>query len=40
MSHPLLIKKPSKINEKKYKKALDLGYILVYIGTINIERES
>ena len=40
MSHPKIFKKTSKINEKKDKKALDSSSILVYSGTINIERES
>ena len=40
MSHPQISKKASKINEKKDKKALDSSCILVYDGTINIERES
>ena len=38
MSHPKIIKKTSKINEKKVKKALDSGCILVYSIPINIEK--
>ena len=38
--HTKIIKKTSKINEKKVKKALDSSSILVYSGTINKERES
>ena len=38
--HTKIIKKTSKINEKKDKKALDSSSILVYSGTINKERES
>ena len=38
--HTKIIKKTSKINEKKVKKALDSSCILVYSGAINKERES
>ena len=38
MSHPQIFKKPSKINEKKVKKALDSRSFLVYYIPINIEK--